>query len=285
MSNNKNIAVLIILMTALTAMPMQLHAREVVIKIPRVEVYSLPTAGGSPVAQLKRGDKVRLIGRRGDWVKVEFNSGKKGWVQVKSGQKKASPARVEKKNMQTGAGKKSLASGTLKNSVLSAEQSPENALAGGGEASFGYGALPKLGDLGYSFGMGFVGSGFVYDLRFIHQTTRRLAMVGSFRHALGEAADSYFITVNWDYLLKTKGEWLPFLTTGFGVVNTTTANDIVQGNLSNMVVNSGIGVRKKLGRRTSLIINASFSSVFVGKGVRHWKGVTAGFMVGDFWKS
>ena len=57
-------------------------AQRAIIAIDGAEIYSLPWADGSPITVLSKGDTVNIIGKRGEWVKIRFANGKKGWMPI-----------------------------------------------------------------------------------------------------------------------------------------------------------------------------------------------------------
>lgn len=148
---------------------------------------------------------------------------------------------------------------------------------------------PSLGDtdqeyrrFGFSFGMGMMESNFTYSWKFIFHTSTKLALEGSFKHVLGETADSYFITANWSYLLKTGVKLLPYITGGMGVINTVPQRSVGNDEVSHMAVNYGIGARYLFRKNMSIIISAHQYSVVVRDGFIHFKELSVGLLVGNF---
>ena len=137
---------------------------------------------------------------------------------------------------------------------------------------------------GYSFGMGLLEMDFTYNWKFIFHTTQRLALVGSFKHTLGNAADSYFILANLSYLLKeNNSRFMPFVTAGMGVINTVPKRSIGTDGVSNMTINYGIGARKYFRKNLSFLFNVTQYTAFVGKGINNFREFTIGLLVGKFW--
>ncbi|RMF69298.1 MAG: hypothetical protein D6743_02045 [Calditrichaeota bacterium] len=251
-------------------------AQQAVIVMDGVKLYSLPMVEDSPVAVLARGDTVRVIGQRGGWVKVEFAEGQKGWMRLQVPRKRA-PHHSRSKRQNNGLAGNGVAKtkapvGSARPDRIRKKPKPRPDLSDGSYRRFGY-----------SFGMGFVESDFSYNWKFVFQSTRRLALEGSFKHVLGSAADSYFIMANWTYLLDEKKELLPYLTAGLGVINTVPDRSIDADAVSNMAINYGIGVRKHFKRNMSFTLTATQFTAFVGKGTKNFREFRFGFLVGKFW--
>ncbi|MFQ5649861.1 MAG: SH3 domain-containing protein [bacterium] len=263
-----------------------------------VKVFSLPMVDDSPLTVLVKGDTVRVIGQRSKWVKIEFAPGKKGWMQVQLPDRERQRARSQKRRTasQGRAGQMSrqpelhaatnghrgaaAAKGTSRRGVpASGGRAPDEIRPATSYQSEG----STYRRFGYAFGMGVLETDFTYNWKFVFHQTPRLALEGSFKHALGQAADSYLIMANFLYLLQQRKSWLPYLTGGMGVINTVPERSIDTGSVSHMAVNYGVGARKFVRQNLSLLVNASVYTVFVGKGVRHFKEVTIGLLVGKFW--
>ncbi len=254
-----------------------------------VRLYSLPMVDETPVAVLMKGDTVRVIGQRGDWVKVEFAQEKQGWmrVQVRKGkgdhagtrasrarnrQSHFSGAELTKTHGEAGNGTRNLPATGRDISGADDIRRPTQGLHSNTYRRFGY-----------AFGMGLLETDFTYNWKFVFHQTERLALEGSFKHALGQAADSYLIMANFSYLLKQNDKFLPFLTAGMGVINTAPERSVDTGSVSNMAINYGVGARKYFRQNLTLLLNATMYTVFLGKGVSHFKELTIGLMVGRFW--
>ncbi len=136
---------------------------------------------------------------------------------------------------------------------------------------------------GYSFGMGIMESNFTYNWRFIFHTSKKMAFEGSFKHVLGDAADSYFITANWSYLLKTDTKLIPYITGGMGVINTVPQRSVGIDEVSHMAINYGIGARYFFKKNISFVISANQNSVVVRNGFLHFKEFSIGLLVGNLW--
>ncbi len=141
----------------------------------------------------------------------------------------------------------------------------------------------EYGRFGYSFGMGIMESNFTYNWRFIFHTSKKMAFEGSFKHVLGDAADSYFITANWSYLLKTDTKLIPYLTGGVGVINTVPQRSVGIDEVSHMTINYGIGARYFFQKNISFIISAYQYSAFVKDGFMHFKEISIGLLAGNLW--
>jgi hypothetical protein len=50
-----------------------------------------------------------------------------------------------------------------------------------------------------------------------------------------------------------------------------------------MAINVGLGARKFLKEKLAVTFNANQYAAFVGKGIRHYREVTIGMLVGKFW--
>jgi len=49
----------------------------------KLNVRSQPTTAAATVARVKKGDKLAVLGRDGDWVQVKLGDGTSGWVSAK----------------------------------------------------------------------------------------------------------------------------------------------------------------------------------------------------------
>lgn len=245
-----------------------------VIKVNEIEMYSLPMVDNIPVAVLSKGDTIRVIVKRGDWVKVAAMDGRRGWMQMKTTAKTVSTVvqpsqKLERKEA------------NFSKHVSKSEPEPD-LIQKNRDTNFIL-APPMYRRFGYSFGMGLIELDYTYNWKFVFHSTRRLALEGSFRHVLGDAADSYFIMANLSYLLKENTKLLPYLTGGMGVINTVPDRGISTESVSNMAINYGLGFRKYLKNKLSLIFGLTQYTAFVGNGMRHFREVTAGVLVGKFW--
>ncbi len=139
------------------------------------------------------------------------------------------------------------------------------------------------GTLGFSFGMGLMESDYTYNWQFIYQLTPKLAMEGTFKHVLGEAADSYFLTTGFSYLLVKNNSYQGYLNAGMGVINTIPQRSIDTNEISHMTINYGVGFRKNIRKNMALVLNANRYSVFLRNEFAHFKEFTVGLLVGNFW--
>lgn len=255
-------------------------AQRAVIAVDGAEIYSLPWADGSPLTLLSRGDTVNVIGKRGEWVKVLFANGKKGWMQIQ----------IRKQHPSTNG--KAMTNGHAipvnkrfaKNGAYTSGAHKKN----GKVPDLVKKKRPVAGDeiyrrFGYSFGMGFIATDYTYSWKFVFHSTPKLALEGSFKHVLGKAADSYFIMSNLSYMLKDTGKTRPYVTAGMGVINTVPERSISSDTVSNMAINYGVGARRYLNEKLSLIFTASQFSIFVGKNISNFREYTLGILVGKFW--
>jgi len=245
-------------------------AQHAVIALDEVKLYSLPLVDDSPVAVLSKGDTVRIIGQRGEWVKVEYAKERKGWMRVAV--QRNEPAQE-----------------VVDTEITAAESSTNGHTNGHSQAPDIDRRRPSAPTdeyrrFGYSFGLGLLQSDFIYNWKFVFHKTRRLALEGSFKHALGKAADSYFLMANLSYLLKENDDLLPYLTGGMGVVNTVPDRSIDSDGVSHMAVNYGVGARKLFKNKMAVMVSATMYTVFVGKGMSHFREITVGFLVGKFWE-
>ena len=255
-------------------------AQRAVIAVDGAEIYSLPWVDGSPITMLSRGDTVHVIGKRGEWVKILFANGRKGWMQIQ----------IRKQQRRTNGKAK-----TNGQAIPASKRLGKNGSAKNGTHKTN-GKVPDLvrkrlsvpGDevyrrFGYAFGMGFIATDYTYSWKFVFHSTPRLALEGSFKHVLGKAADSYFIMSNLSYMLKETGKTRPYVTAGMGVINTVPARSISSDTVSNMAINYGGGARKYLTEKLSLIFTVSQYSIFVGKNISNFREYTLGILVGKFW--
>lgn len=259
------------------------YAQRAIIALDGVKIYSLPMEDDLPTATLAQGDTVRVIGQRGDWVKIAFQDGLKGWMKLHVEKKAATNGKSHKISNQR-IEKNGTAESTNgfhhEETNGNSEEPPDRVQKPPDK--------PQVKDtiyrrFGYSFGMGVIELDYTYNWKFVFHSTTRFALEGSFRHVLGDAADSYFIMANFAYLLKDKGKLMPYITAGMGVINTVPARSVGLDGVSNMAVNVGVGARKFVNEKLSLVFNANQYTTFVGKGASHFREFTVGLLVGKFW--
>lgn len=243
------------------------HAQRAIIARDGVRIYSLPLVEETPMTVLSRGDTVRVIGRRGDWVKLELADGVRGWMPIVAGHKarEESHGRVSQNQPSTNG----------RHATPEPDIAPSDRPRAASEAFYRR--------FGYTFGMGLLEFDFTYNWKFVFHFKPRVALVGAFKHALGGAADSYFITVNWAYLLEEEGVTVPYITGGMGIINTVPVRSLGLDSVSHMAINYGVGVRRRVSDNLSVLASLTQHSAFVGKGVRHAQEVTVGVLVGKFW--
>ncbi len=280
---------LIFLITLIGLMAKVEHglAQRAVIAVDGAEIYSLPWADNSPIAMLSKGDTVNVIGKRGEWVKIFFADGRKGWMQIQIQTRKQQPRPNDKAKMNGYAfpgNRRFGKNGAAKNVTFTNGAHKTNGKA----PDLVKEQRPVPGDevyrrFGYSFGMGFIATDYTYSWKFVFHSTPKLALEGSFKHVLGKAADSYFIMSNLSYMLKDTGKTRPYVTAGMGVINTVPDRSISSDTVSNMAINYGVGARRYLNEKLSLIITASQFSIFVGKNISNFREYTLGILVGKFW--
>ena len=259
------------------------YAQRAIIALDGVKIYSLPMEDDLPSATLAQGDTVRVIGQRGEWVKIAFQDGLKGWMKLHVEKKDATNGKsheISNQRVEKTGGAEST-NGFHHETTNGTSEEPPDRLQKPPDK-------PQIKDtiyrrFGYSFGMGVIELDYTYNWKFVFHSTPRLALEGSFRHVLGDAADSYFIMANFAYLLKDKGKLLPYVTGGLGVINTVPERSVGLDGVSNMAVNVGVGARKYISEKLSLTFSASNYTAFVGKSVTHFREFTAGILVGKFW--
>ena len=246
-----------------------------------VKVYSLPMIDEKPIATVTKGDTVRVIGQRGQWVKIALSNGRRGWMPVEVRKSKAAPAKRKNPLMTSEITEVRSALRQENETARAPSLSRKPDLLNGAKRTPNEQTIYRR--FGYSFGMGLIQLDYTYNWKFVFHSTPRLALEGSFKHALGEAADSYFIMANLSYLLKEHGKILPFVTGGMGVINTVPDRGIGSDSVSHMAINYGVGARKYLSPKLSVTGHATQFTTFVGKGIRHFREFTIGLLVGKFW--
>ncbi len=284
-SNVKTGLIFLVILIGLMGNFEQGLAQRAVVAVDGAEIYSLPWADGSPLTVLSKGDTVNVIGKRNEWVKILFADGRKGWMQIQIRKQYPRGSGKAKTNGYTTpaskrAGKNSSAkngsqtNGTHKTNMRAPDLVKKKRTVPGDEVYRRF---------GYSFGMGFIASDYTYSWKFVFHSTPKLALEGSFKHVLGKAADSYFIMSNLSYMLKDSGKTRPYVTAGMGVINTVPDRNISTETVSNMAINYGVGARKYLNEKVSLIFTASQFTIFVGKNISNFREYTLGILVGKFW--
>ena len=249
-------------------------AQNAVISLNRVDVYALPMEDKNPVTVLTKGDTVRIIGQRGVWVKIEYAENRKGWMKLQVKRNSGSNGKATNghvKNASKFSKDNKVGNGSSKPDIIKKRPPDKPAFK------------EEYGKFGYEFGMGLLESDFSYSWQFIFHTSPRLALEGSFKHVLGDAADSYFLTANWSYILKEDSKFLPYITGGMGVINTMPERSIGSDGVSNMAINVGIGARKHFRNSTSFTFGIKQYTIFIGNGMSHFREFRVGFLVGKFW--
>ena len=56
--------------------------QQAIISLDEVAVYPLPLVDETPAAVLSKGDTVRVIGQRGNWVKIAYTGNSRGWMLI-----------------------------------------------------------------------------------------------------------------------------------------------------------------------------------------------------------
>ena len=284
-NNIKTGPLFLIILISLMANIEQGLAQRAIIAVDGAEIYSLPWADGSPITVLSKGDTVNIIGKRGEWVKIRFANGKKGWMPIQVRKQHPSPNGKAKTNGHAFPGNRRFG----KNSSAKNGTNTKGTHKTNGKApDLVKKKRPVPGNeiyrrFGYSFGMGFIATDYTYSWKFVFHSTPKLALEGSFKHVLGKAADSYFIMSNLSYMLKETGKTRPYVTAGMGVINTVPDRSIGSDTVSNMAINYGVGARKYLTEKLSLIFTASQFSIFVGKNISNFREYSLGILVGKFW--
>ena len=279
---NFRIDVLIGLLVMMGTFTTPVWGQRAIISLDGVRIYPLPLEDGAPATVLSKGDTVRIIGQRGEWVKVGYHDGRKGWMKIELKREHAMNAKNSKKSKSEISPGLAETNGVHIAATSGVEEAPPDQLVKSAPDKMVKGQRVYR-RFGYSFGMGLIQTDYTYNWKFVFHSTPRLALEGSFRHVLGGAADSYFIMANLSYLLKEKKRLLPYLTGGVGVINTVPDRSIGADGVSHMAINVGLGARKFLKEKLALTFNANQYTAFVGKGVRHYREVTIGILVGKFW--
>ncbi len=244
-----------------------------------VAVYALPLEDEQPVMVLSRGDTVNVLGRRGDWVKITRADGRRGWMRLQAqgnGKKRAKQAPQHPKRSESEP--PMLASN---GSRAKGVETPDRVVPTRNTKNQSDPAVYRR--FGYAFGMGLVELDYTYNWKFVFHSRPRLALEGSFKHVLGDAANSYFLMANFSYLLKESGRTLPYATAGLGVITTVPERSVDLGSVSHMALNYGFGLRRHLRNKLSLLLAATQYATFVGRSVTFFNEITVGVLVGRFW--
>jgi hypothetical protein len=275
--------ILIGLLTMMGVYTTPAWGQRAIISFDGVKIYALPLEDEAPTTVLSKGDTVRIIGQRGEWVKIGYQDGRKGWMKIEVKREPAMNAKNSKKSESEISPGLAETNGVNVTATNSAEEPPPDRISKSTPDKMVFSGQRVYRRFGYSFGMGLIETDYTYNWKFVFHSTPRLALEGSFRHVLGGAADSYFIMANLSYLLKEKQKLLPYLTGGVGVINTVPDRSIGADGVSHMAINVGLGARKFLKEKLAVTFNANQYTAFVGKGIRHYREVTIGMLVGKFW--
>ena len=265
-------------------------SQQAVISQDTVEIYDLPMFDQNPAAVLSKGDTVRVIGQRGSWVKIAFHENTRGWMPINI--RKPAVTETALPNTPSGDSASDITERKPDKGIqLASAASPDRLEFEPEPDSMSAEVLPPTpefgqtepGRFGYSFGVGLLESDFAYQWRFVYHTTPKFTMEGSFKHVLGEAADSYLLATNFSYYFGRQAKTLPYLTAGMGVITTVPERSIDLDSVSHMMLNYGLGIRQYMHKSISLTLGFSQNTVFVETQTRHFREVSFGFLVGRFW--
>jgi hypothetical protein len=267
-------------------------SQHAVISRDTVEIYDLPGIAANPVAVLSKGDTVRVIGQRGNWIKIVYQNQSRAWMPIdiekpeyrgETTGDELEPGKDITSDANQGIvhGQQVFAAAPVPDRII-ADPEPEQPVTEPTPRAPDFGPRSP-GRFGYSFSAGLMESDFAYSWRFVFHTTPKLTMNGMFKHVLGEAADSYIMLTSFNWFFSRQAKTLPYFTAGMGVITTVPERSIDLDSVSHMMLNYGIGIRQYVHKSISLTFGVSQNTVFVESQTNHFREFSFGFLVGRFW--
>lgn len=209
-------------------------------------LYETPSIQSKMIAVLAAGDTVRILQTRSGWVQLQTRK-LKGWLRT---------------------GAKAGSHFTL----LSSKNSQEN---------FKAGASPYDG--GVVLGLGTLGGDFAYIGRFYYRNLPRWELEGSFEYVAGQIASIYLMHANTRYVRPVARRFEGYATAGVGVINTVPIQSAGGKTISNMALNYGLGVQRRLNNKNWLRADLRQFTAIRTQGTLNFLEFTVGIAIGVRW--
>lgn len=220
-------------------------AQIAIIKDKTVPLFELPSLQSKLLGVLSAGDTVRILQTRSGWVQLTTRKPLKGWMRTGA---KASSHFLP-------LAKKSRAEIT-------------------GNAPY---------DGGLVFGLGTLGGDFAYIGRFYYRNLPRWELEGSFEYVAGQIASIYLMHVNTRHVRPLKNRFDGYATLGVGVINTVPIQSAGGKTISNMALNYGLGVQRRLNHSNRLRADVRQFTAIRQQGTLNFLEFTVGLALGVNW--
>ena len=138
-------------------------------------------------------------------------------------------------------------------------------------------------DGGLSLSHGTFGGDFSYVGRFFYRNLRWVYLEGTFQYVAGSIASQYLMHANARYMRPLRGRFDGYATAGVGVINTVPIQSAGGKSVSNMAVNYGVGVARKLKNNNWLRADLRQFSALRTQGTVNFIEFTVGLDIGIRW--
>lgn len=221
-------------------------AQIAILKDKAAPLYEQPSIQSRMIAVLATGDTVRILQTRSGWVQLNASK-QKGWMRI--GAKAASHF-----------------------SFLSKKSSSEN-----------FKAESSPYDGGVVLGLGTLGGDFAYIGRFYYRNLPRWEIEGSFEYVAGQIASIYLMHANARYVRPVARRFEGYATAGVGVINTVPIQSAGGKTISNMALNYGFGVQRRLNHSNWLRADLRQFTAVRKQGTLNFLEFTVGLAIGVRW--
>ncbi|MEK7728878.1 MAG: SH3 domain-containing protein [candidate division KSB1 bacterium] len=221
-------------------------AQIAVLKDEAAPLYEKPSLQSKLIGVLAAGDTVRILQTRSGWVQLNARK-QQGWMR---------------------AGAKAAAHFSPLPKIRSAKNFPPT-------------TAPYDG--GVVLGLGTLGGDFAYIGRFYYRNLPRWELEGSFEYVAGQIASIYLMHVNPRYVRPIKSRFDGYLTAGVGVINTVPIQSAGGKTISNMALNYGLGVQRRLNNKNWLRADLRQFTAIRQQGSLNFLEFTVGLGIGMRW--
>lgn len=228
----------------------QSFAQIAILKGDTTPLYEKPSLQSKLIGVLAAGDTVRILQTRSGWVYLSARQQQKGWM--RTGAKAASYFLFPSKN-----------SATENSKTIVSRVAPY--------------------DGGIVLGLGTFGGDFVYAGRFYYRNLPRWELEGSFEYVAGQIASIYLMHANARYVRPVKRRFEGYLTAGAGVINTVPIQSAGGKTISNMALNYGLGVQRRLNHNNWLRADLRQFTAIRKQGTLNFLEFTVGIAIGMRW--
>lgn len=200
------------------------------------------------IAVLNAGDTVRVMQTSKGWAQLKTRK-QFGWMRI--GSKRAAHF-----------------------SFLNKKNGEENAFNSESAAPY---------DGGVVLGLGTLGGDFAYIGRFYYRNLPRWELEGSLEYVAGQIASIYLMHVNTRYVRPVARRFEGYATAGTGVINTVPIQSAGGKTISNMALNYGIGVQRRLNHSNWLRADLRQFTAIRKQGTLNFLEFTIGLSIGVRW--